>query len=344
MNYIKGLNGLRGISILFVLNAHLGFIQLYPEISELRKRLWMCISGDTGVLIFFTLSGFLITKILLSERKKFNKINFKFFFIRRILRLFPPLIIFYTLIAILTKLHLIETSFIGFLFSIFYAFNFIPREFMSGEIEHTWSLAVEEQYYLIWPFVIHFFNKVHGAILIVILLTVCIAIHLMPEILVSQQYVLSRWFIPAVGPILVGSMFAWILQEDAYQNILRNNKILIWIGILCYLFPLYTPILELSFLFQAIGVSIVLSWILYNQTSRLTSLLNLKLISFIGTISYGLYVYQGLFLRTAPSDNLWIQKFPQNIVLTFIAAILSYYILEKPILKFKQKFTMRSNS
>src|SRR5471030_2238740 len=95
MKYIRGYDGLRAISILMVMSSHLGLFSLLPNNDYIQNRLWLIISGTTGVNIFFTLSGFLITRILVQEKLAFKKISFKNFYIRRFLRLLPPLIIFY---------------------------------------------------------------------------------------------------------------------------------------------------------------------------------------------------------------------------------------------------------
>jgi peptidoglycan/LPS O-acetylase OafA/YrhL len=95
---------------------------------------------------------------------------------------------------------------------------------------------------------------------------------------------------------------------------------------------------KISFLIQPLGVCLFLIWIYYNQESILTNLLENRLLSYIGKISYGLYLYQGIFLRTGPSGILAIQQFPLNIILTFIVAIFSYEFIEKPILRYKKRF------
>lgn len=135
----------------------------------------------------------------------------------------------------------------------------------------------------------------------------------------------KRWFIPAVAPIMIGSFFVWSIdkQEDIYSRYFALNHTAIWLGLILFIAPLYSPILRLSFIFQSIGVSIALTWIILNQQLRVTSILSNRLLSYIGTISSGIYIYQGLFLRTGPGGSLWIQNFPQNIVLTFFDR---YYI------------------
>lgn len=343
MKFIKGFDTLRGISIIFVLITHLGLYHLLPENSYIRQRVWLLMSGTTGVQIFFTLSGFLITKILLHELNEHNRINFLHFYVRRFLRLLPPLIVFYIITATLMHQGMIESTRFGFLLSFFYLYNFVPNTHYTSELGHTWSLALEEQYYLLWPFVISYFKKKTAFILILILLLTCvIAIHQYPTFSFTKGFRPSRWFIPAVAPIVIGSFFAWLInnQEGKYRTYFKQKNKYLLIGLLFFLFPLYTPtpILDLSFIFQSIGISFVLIWVLYNQNSKFTTILGNKFLSYIGTISYGLYVYQGLYLTTGPSGKLWIQQFPQNLVLTFLTAVLSFHLLEKPILKLKKKF------
>lgn len=341
MNYIKGFDTIRGISIILVLLTHLGLYKHLPENDFIRKRIWLIISGGTGVQIFFTLSGFLITKILLHELNTFNSINFKYFYVRRFLRLLPPLILFYLAIGILMHFRMIHTTSVGFLFSLFYLYNFVPNIFYTHELGHTWSLAVEEQYYLIWPFIINFFNKKKGFIFILfVLITSIISVYIFPKLPFASNYRYSLWFIPAVSPIIIGSFFAWLINksEKMYSSYFKQKITFLGIGIILFLYPLYSPILKLSFLFQSTGVSIILIWVIFNQQSKVTSILNNRLLSYIGTISYGIYVYQGLFLKTGPSGGLWIQEFPQNIALTFLSAIVSFHFLEKPILKLKKKY------
>src|SRR6476661_8597167 len=99
MRYIKGFDGLRGISIILVLLNHLWLPQAFSEDSFLRKNYFL-FSGNAGVMIFFTLSGFLITLLLLREKMGNGQINFRKFFTRRFLRLLPPLIIFYLIVSV----------------------------------------------------------------------------------------------------------------------------------------------------------------------------------------------------------------------------------------------------
>jgi len=341
MKYIKGFDSLRAISVIFVLLAHLGLFALLPENEFVTGRVWHLMSGGTGVQIFFTLSGFLITKILLLEAKNYGSINFRNFYLKRFLRLSPPLLVFFILLAILVNLEYIETSIYGFLYSFFYIYNFIPNAYYTSELGHTWSLGLEEQYYLIWPLIIHFIRRKSIYIIIFITLLICIvAIYAYPHFPFYENFVPRRWFIPAVAPVLIGSLFALMLSnaENKWNSLFNKGKTALIAGLLLFISPLYFPFIELSFILQSIGISLVLIWISFNQESQFTSVLHNKPMVYIGRMSYGLYVYQGLFLTTGPSGELWIQQFPQNIILTLATAILSFHFIEKPILRLKSKF------
>ena len=126
----------------------------------------------------------------------------------------------------------------------------------------------------------------------------------------------NRWFIPACLPIMLGALSAVILFYK--QNDLRTffDYKLVWLAI---------PLFFAQLLLKDLNFVIIETF---------------QPIAFIGKISYGLYVYQGLFLRTGPGGTLSIQKFPLNIVLVIITAVMSYYLLEKPILKFKNQFKL----
>ena len=343
MKYIKGFDSLRAFSIIFVIITHLGLYTLLPDSDFIRDRLWKLFSGTTGVQIFFTLSGFLITTILFAEKERNGRINFKNFYIRRFIRLLPPLIVFYIIMGFLMSFGYLNTNIIGFLFSFFYVYNFIPNRFYTGEIGHTWSLAVEEQFYLTWPFIVNFVKrKFSFSIIIFITLILCIiAYYVFPKIDALKSFKHYRWFIPAIAPIMVGSYFSVLYKFNMIRPaLLEKKQYLILLAILLFIFPLYTPmaLMEIAPIFQASGISMFLIWIIYSQDSKFVALLDNKLLSYIGKISYGLYVYQGIFLRTSPGGKLAIQEFPLNICLTVAVALLSYELLEKPILKLKKKF------
>jgi peptidoglycan/LPS O-acetylase OafA/YrhL len=340
MQYIKGFDALRGISVLMVLLTHLGIYHSLPEIPFVRERLWLLFSGSTGVQLFFTLSGFLITRLLLHEKSTTGTVRLGRFFASRLLRLMPPLLLFYVTLSLLMVTGQLPPAWEGLLFSIFYIYNFVPPVSLSAELAHTWSLAVEEQFYLIWPFVIRFLSEKKRWFLIGLLLLLSVfMVYLIQRFPAEKQVAMNRWFLPAVCPVLIGSLSALLIHSfEAFAKRVFAGKTgpLFW-ALILFIFPLYTPVPAISFMFQSAGAAVLLVWIVFNQPNGFVQAAEKGLLARLGKISYGIYVYQGLFLRTGPTGELWIQQFPQNTLLTLGAAVLSYRFVEKPILEYKKK-------
>jgi peptidoglycan/LPS O-acetylase OafA/YrhL len=351
MRYIKGFDGLRAISIIFVLLTHLGIYSVIKENKFLEKN-YNLFSGSTGVMIFFTISGFLITSLLLKEKKSNGRINLKYFFIRRFLRLLPPLLIFFLAVFLLMFFNFLPSDYLALLISFFYLYNFVPYIHYTRELAHTWSLGVEEQFYFLWPFVINRIKTIKTGLLISAFIILCCIvlnfIYLLPIYFngsahfLTNYFFVDRWFIPACLPIMIGSFTSIILHEYEihFHSKIHKNYLFLALSIFIFVAQLFIPGISIHYikLFQPIGISCLLLWIYFNQSNFLVNLLELKPISFLGKISYGVYVFQGLFLRNGPGGRLAIQQYPLNVILVFLFAILSYYFVEKRIMKFKNKF------
>lgn len=149
MKYIKELDSFRAIAVLFVIIGHGAGVNNY---------LSKVFNADFGVNLFFVLSGFLITWILLVNREEAKSAGlsvasiFKMFYIRRTLRIFP---LYYLCVVIFFLLSSILTDNNRFIFPWLFTYSanwyFIIHQTWVGHISHVWSLAVEEQFYLIWP-------------------------------------------------------------------------------------------------------------------------------------------------------------------------------------------------
>lgn len=357
MKHIKGYDGLRAFSILLVVLNHLGMDEWWPQTEFFTKRFFQLFSGNAGVNVFFTLSGFLISMILIKEYTANGKIHFKHFFIRRFLRLLPPLILFYTMVVTLMLTGQLNAEYTGLLISIVYLYNFVPELYYIPELGHTWSLALEEQFYLTWPFVLSWFYKgkklpyiiVGGVLLCVAAMYAGLHLYIPFEhngkihSLLQDGFKPHRFFFPAVAPILIGCGVAYGIARhgDFLKNlILKNSAITLIKVVALYSVGLYLPevMLPYGFIFQAMGVGILLAWLYYNQEANLTKVMELSPLVYTGKISYGIYVYQGLFLTTGPTGLLTIQQFPLNIFLVLVLSVVSYHFMEKPVLKLKKNF------
>jgi peptidoglycan/LPS O-acetylase OafA/YrhL len=342
MKHIPSLNGLRAISIFIVLFAHLKDTFGFPGIL-IKLISWTCY-GNLGVEVFFVISGFLISTILLSEVKRNDNINFKRFYFRRFLRIFPVFFLYVIFILFLNNIY--NLTILDFIKPLFYFSNFAV---FGGHwfLGHTWSLSVEEQFYLIWPFTIYKFKKYIPQITLTVFF---LAIILRLIGLFNQEYsdFILNPLIGSLDGILIGSYISLLIIGGKIPKFYGYYK--------SFKYPvLYTTIsllllyslqhlgnigYTLFILFKGFGSILIAFFLIYciqEKESLIYRFLNLKFISYIGILSYSIYIWQQFFLLKigATKQIFFFQKYPLNILFVFIIAILSYELFEKPILKLK---------
>ncbi|EPB6566142.1 acyltransferase family protein, partial [Pseudomonas aeruginosa] len=194
---IKGLDGLRAISVLFVIMSH---AEAWQALGITSGAVRSALSAQTGVNIFFVLSGFLITYLLIKEKEATGKIDIISFIKRRALRIFP---LYYLAIFFLMYMNYTGRANIpncSFVYALTYTINFYPKECAYSAMSHFWSLSVEEHFYLFWPIIFCLGKRVAmlmaGAVAIA---CVIIGTSLYPD---NQNYYMNRWTFPAMLPIL----------------------------------------------------------------------------------------------------------------------------------------------
>lgn len=348
--HIRGFDGLRAISILFVVLTHYGLYHQLPDVPFIRHRLWHLCSGVTGVNIFFALSGFLITRLLLQEQDRRGRIALKRFYIRRFLRLSPPFLLFFVLLIGCVALGLLRARPIGLVVSFCYLYNYIPHPWTDGSLSHTWSLAVEEQFYLVWPFLLTRLARkwlVRGAALLIGLAV--LAGFLLPLVVLrhnGQAYPLDtlfhieHWFFPAAGPIMVGALTSVLART--YPRWIERITTPAWsllVAAALFAAPLYLPfaLFPLVPVVQAAGVCMLLMRIVERQGSPLARALEVKPLAYIGKISYGIYIYHVLIIGTGPGGGI-VHAFPLDLAVILALSIASYELYERPLLKLKERF------
>ena len=147
---IYGFDALRAISVTLVVLSHIGIIAAVKP--EFLKAFFTVFNGTCGVKTFFVLSGFLITTLLMNEYAQTGRINVLAFMIRRASRILPLYVLILAIAATLISASIAEPSSGAMIFSALYLYNFIPQDVDVNYLSHLWSLAVEEQFYLVWPF------------------------------------------------------------------------------------------------------------------------------------------------------------------------------------------------
>lgn len=347
LKYLKELDGIRAIAARMVMFFHFsaGIVSTDKLLLFIKK---ISIFGQTGVSLFFVLSGFLITRILLVSKDKTN--YFYNFYIRRVLRIFPLyylfLSIFYFLVPIFSK-----TPIVNF-YNQFYYWIYMQDFAMTFNWDsvgplHFWSLAIEEHFYLFWPFLIYFFNtnKIIFSIIGLLLISVLVRV-----LLISHHYEVFYFTFSRMDELAFGALLA-ILEM---KNILRtdNSKkfILLFIVVMVPTIIIWSlnnasgnAILQI-FKFILLSVAFF-SFIGYVVTSKESNLfkrfLKLKPFSFSGKISYGLYVYHPLcffIFNKFFSTNYFVVNLVGSFICTYIVATISYYLIESQFLKLKERF------
>jgi len=357
MNHIKALDSIRAFALFGVIVSH--WLIGTPWLSVFNP-------GQLGVNTFFVLSGFLITGILFRNREKAEmegnskKAVIKNFFVRRSLRIFP--IYYLTIFTFLvfeaaTNTH-IKESFIYFL-TYTSNFYFYKKQAFDGMISHLWSLAVEEQFYLIWPWVILFIprNYLLSSIMAFIGIGIFSEYMLCDNNYTDLSYMLPFTSFASFG---LGALLSFILvfHKNHLPNAYRTLSILavicsvLLIGFTTRGYPLLLPIRTVHSLLALWFIAhIVLRqerkqsqlWILDNQT-----------LVFIGKISYGMYLfhvplgygypyldkYINSMLPSFISSSHHYSKFVfvENFILLIMLSWGSWVLLERPILKLKKYF------
>ena len=336
LGYRPALDGLRGVAVSLVMVSHLA----PPTLSS---------AGPVGVLMFFTLSGFLITTLLIEEREASGRIDLPHFYKRRALRLLPALIV---LLTVLLVLDAVVGSQAGYerpaLFTLFYVANWAIIDGVDfHHINHTWSLSIEEHFYLLWPLtmvlVLRYRDK-HALLWVAI--AGAAASWAWRVVLWSSGASLPR-IIYGTDTRLDGLLIGCLLAIVGYQRI----RSISWPLILAALAGVGSLMLVRTNAFHfavgyaavGLGTAVVISACLVGQ--RIASVLETRPLVWIGGISYGLYLWH---LPVYGSVFKYGGAFPfpvQAVIavgLSLAIAALSYRLVEKRFLRLKRRASVRT--
>ncbi len=320
------------------------------------------IIGKLGVVLFFVISGYLITYLLLTEEHLFNKISIRKFYVRRILRIWP-LYFFIIILAflVLPNIDIFVLPNFGkdivysnlfaklFLFVFFFPNLVLSLLGIVPYASQTWSIGTEEQYYLVWPVILKYFKKHRIGLMILI-----IAFYLIFRFFLQTHYsnfipykkiLEAFWNTFNIDCMAIGGLFAVLLfQKNKLLRLLQNNVLFyltIIITTLLILNGIYIPYFHYEFYAVLFGI------IILNLAANRTILISLenKTLSYLGNISYGLYMYHPiaivLALNICKSLNALTNWaiYPLSIFFTILLAGLSYKYFESFFLKYKGKFS-----
>jgi peptidoglycan/LPS O-acetylase OafA/YrhL len=325
---IPSLDGLRAISIACVLLAHLSGTRNFFTCRILE------LYGNFGVRVFFVISGYLITNLLLREQEKTGTVSLRDFYLRRVYRIFPAAYAF-MIIAIAANWRVLSWS--NLLTAITYTSNY----YHGGNwiLGHLWSLSVEEQFYLVWPLTLLLSFRARVPIVLAVIVSGpplrilfwllwgrrglehpfpvladtlamgCLLAILSPRLKAWQQVLTSRWFL-AVPVLTIVMPLLQLYNNRAYQ------------------------VAGLTMMHAGIALSIE------HAVKKNYWLLNLRPIVWIGALSYSLYLWQQPFLNRNVA-SVWT-AFPLNLAVALLCAAGSYYLVEQPFLAMRERRRRRA--
>jgi len=348
--HIPSLDGLRALSIFLILVLHtLLRNTLYNQIPFSSR---LAGNGSLGVFIFFVISGYLITTLLLREREKTSTISLKSFYLRRAFRILPPL---YLYILFLTTLgltgHLPGMNRRELITALTLTRNYAHHVDLWA-LEHLWSLCIEEQFYLIWPAI----------------LVICTlhrngsegrdkATRIALGILIAEPFirVLSYRYLPGfhnmgmfhmqADGLMFGALGALQQGHPRFEKIYARATRWPWLLPIILFLVLGTLtialgnywILTAGFTLNGIVVLMWLLWLVRNPTTILGRFMNQRFVTWIGRLSYSLYLWQTFFLHHLDVQVFgrdgWWNAFPTSWLCILVIAVVSYYCIEQPALR-----------
>jgi len=343
---IPSLDGLRAISISIVILSHTKSLLPTPIANSGLFRYFIG-GGLHGVQIFFVISGYLITTLLLREYDRTGTVSLKRFYARRALRIFPPFYTYFAVLAILWVTGVIPEHWPTYLASATYTFIYLPNPH-GWYVEHAWSLSIEEQFYLLWPALLVYAHRraksISLAVAIIALMPIVrLALHLTAPN--PERAIVTG---SSADTLMTGCLLALLSNRIAWKKVQRRflnawtAALLLIIGFL--LVPYLNAKLTggiLAILTVAIGNTVtslciggVLLYVTDNPQSPAGKFLNLRFVRHMGVISYSLYLWQQLFTGDPAPMHLYIYLW------MLVAAELSFWLIEKPVMRFRTRLNL----
>ncbi len=342
---LPSLDGLRAVSIALVVMGHSSRTSKQSIASTVLGFIG---EGRFGVAIFFVISGFLITTLLLREQHATQTINLKDFYIRRAFRIFPGFYAYWLVVLGLTLSGYIALSRIDLISAALYVWNYVPRTVDSWFLGHTWSLSIEEQFYLLWPVILKLSGPKRGRWVALALVISAPFVRVATYfVFPSTRSLIGMMLHTRADSLMIGAFLALVSLNKDHLRSLKGwtRSWLIPIGALFFavIDTLLTRhfkgayLLPLGYSLQNIVIAVLIAHVVLFGKTMLGRFLNNRVVVHIGVISYSLYLWQQLFLT--PRNTTFTGIFPFNILFAFLAAELSYYLLERPFLRWRKRFS-----
>lgn len=331
---LPSLDGIRAVAILLVIVSHAEMAMTTGGIE------WIARLGDFGVKMFFVLSGFLITTLLLQEQARTGQIAYGNFVIRRAFRILPAAYAFIFGVVAASRLGWLKLLPGDTLHALTYTTDFVAPSWWLG---HLWSLSIEEQYYIIWPLALGLARPKFGGVLmggVLVGAALCRGVVLIWFPALTEG--IERSFMAAVDGFAVGGLLATMQPQleanERYMRLLRSPWVIVLLLVAMVLDQQEHHPLAFYVVLQSV-VYLLLAFLLHRTqvvtTDWIGRTLNFKVMCWLGAISYSLYLWQQPFL--APVEMRLVQNFPACLILSLVFALLSYHLVERPFLRLRDR-------
>jgi peptidoglycan/LPS O-acetylase OafA/YrhL len=338
---VPALDGLRAASIVLVLVAHAKSTAGFPA-GVARALDALGDLGNLGVRVFFVISGYLITSLLVAELERAGRIDLVAFYVRRAIRIVPA---FYAYLAVIVAAALAGVAPLSVrdaAHALTYTVNFEPAR--GWNVGHIWSLSVEEQFYLLWPPLLVALGLTWG-------LRVALAALVLAPLSRVAFWVLGPAFRPLIGeafPTIVDALAVGCVAAAARGFIDRSPRYLAFVRSPAFwLVPAAALAVNAQAhharLFFAVGETVVdlalavtVDRVVRVPEAASTRVLASAPVVFVGVRSYSLYLWQQPFLD---HRSAWAgARFPQNLALACAAAMASFHLVERPFQRLRARF------
>ena len=300
--------------------------------------------GNFGVRVFFVISGFLITTLLLEESDRTHTISLGSFYMRRFFRIFPAFYFLLAIVFIFDTVGLIALRPGDLLAAATYTINY--HHDRAWYLGHVWSLSVEEQFYLLWPAImlvagIRRAMNIAGAMVFVAPL-LRFGLGFFP----SMRPGIGETFPTVADALATGCLLAglgpWLARSSRWTSFLDGRWY--WLALIPIVACVRNPSAKLGWLFgetiMNLSIAVVVARVIRRPDDRFGRLLNSPPLIWIGTLSYSLYLWQQSFLDRHGGSV--VQSFPLNLVLAVLMAHASYLLVERPFLRLRQHLERRN--
>jgi len=343
---LRELDGWRAVSVLLVIFHHLGSYQHAGMLFH-HHHLALVFRhfGPLGVDVFFVISGFVICRLLILEEERYGKVSLKAFYVRRAFRILPPFYLYIACLFFLLATGLIHETYKGITTGALFLYDIVPAKVGGWFIGHTWSLAVEEQFYLTFPAVLVLTRMIERKRIFLAIFCLLGVWNYLAAVF-GWNYVTNPSTRSGFACICCGVLVAFFEAEA--RAIARTLPALAVAGVALSL--LWHPDDYLSWLsalydslYTPLAIAALLIFSLERDT-RLRTLLCLKPVQAIGLTSYSIYLWQELF--TAPKGPEGDYTLSGNIIaallpLLFVVIPFSWFLIEKPAMKLGRLFSDR---